>query len=173
MVRFPEGFRCETLRKDHPRAGFDSGAPAVDAWLAKRALRSQEKRLSVTHALVDADGAIAGYFTLATGQVDFGALPSEIAKRLPHRAVPVAILARLGVDRRHQGTGLGTRLLARALADCHAAGRTFPFIAVVLDCIDVTAKAFYERWGFRELPGRPMRPFLSIAQLDVLMAEKG
>lgn len=170
MVRLPEGFRFETLRKDHPRAGFDSGSATVDGWLARSALQSQTKHLSVTKVLVDAQGAIAGYFTLATGQVAFDALPAEVAKGLPARALPVAIVAWLGVDRRQQGRGLGTRLFAQALADCRAAGRTFPFIAVILDCIDAAAKSFYQRWDFRELPGHPMRLFLTAKLLEALMA---
>ena len=101
--------------------------------------------------LVAEDGTLAGYYTLATGQVDFGALPQEIAKGLPKRALPIAVLAWLGVDQRFQSLGLGSFLLAKALADCYRASRTFAFVAVVLDCLDASAKAFYERWDFREL----------------------
>ena len=169
MVRFPEGFGCELLRKGHRRAAFDSGQPKVDDWLSRHALQNQEKHLSVTQVLVGADDSLAGYYTIATGQVDFGALPPDIAKTLPRRALPVAILAWLGVDRRFQSKGLGSRLLAQALADCHNASRTFAFVAVILDCVDVSAKAFYERWDFRELPGSPMCLFLSAATLQALM----
>jgi hypothetical protein len=35
-------------------------------------------RLSVTRVLIDGVGALAGYYTLATGQVDFGDLPAEL-----------------------------------------------------------------------------------------------
>lgn len=82
----------------------------------------------------------------------------------------MAILAWLGVDRRCQGRGLGPRLLAQALTDCHAAGRTFAFVAVIIDCLDERAKAFYQRWDFRELPGRPLRLFLTSQALDELMS---
>jgi GNAT superfamily N-acetyltransferase len=173
VVRFPDGFRCEGLHKEHPRAQFASGQKAVDTWLSQRALQNQDKRLSVTRVLVDPQGVIVGYYTLATGQVDCGDLPPEVVKKLPRRALPVATLAWLGVDRRYQGRGLGTRLLAQALADCHAAGRTFAFVAVILDCVDENAKAFYLRWDFREVPGRPLRLFLSSQSLEALMAGGG
>ncbi|MEZ4314162.1 MAG: GNAT family N-acetyltransferase [Polyangiaceae bacterium] len=156
MVRFPPGFRCERLRREHPRTAFSSGQEALDAWLARQALQNHEKHLSVTRVLLDTGARIAGYYTLATGQVDFGDLPSDLAKKLPRRALPVAVLAWLGVDKKHQGQGLGARLLAQALADCHAAGQTFAFVAVILDCIDDSAKSFYQRWDFQELPGRSM-----------------
>ena len=169
MVRFPDGYRCEPLRKGHPRAKFASGQSAVDDWLTQRALQNQEKHLSVTQVLVAADGSVAGFYTIATGQVDFGALPPDMASKLPKRALPVAVLAWLGVDRKFQSKGFGSRLLARALVDCFDASRTFAFVAVILDCIDESAKEFYKRWDFRELPGNPMRLFLPAQSLEVLM----
>ena len=168
MVRFPARWRCERLRREHPRAAFVSGQEAVDVWLSKQALQNQEKHLSVTRVLLDEQERIGGFYTLATGQVDFGDLPADLAKKLPRRALPVAVLAWLGVDQKHHRQGLGTRLLAQALADCFAAGQTFAFVAVILDCIDDSAKAFYQRWDFQEMPGRPMRLFLPFSSLEKL-----
>lgn len=170
MVVFPAGLRLSALTKAHRREGFESGQPEVDRWLRTRALQSQEKRLSVTRVLTDDADTVVGFFSLATGQVDLGELPAAIAKKLPKRLVPVAVLAWLGVDRSWAGRGLGTRLFAQALADCHAAGRTFPFVAVLIDCIDTSARKFYGQWELDEVPGRPMRLLLSARQLEALMA---
>ena len=60
-------------------------------------------------------------------------------------------------------------MLAAALRDCHEASETFAFIAVILDCVDEAAKRFYQHFDFEELPGYPMRLFLSFKQLDKLM----
>jgi GNAT superfamily N-acetyltransferase len=168
-VQFPGGFRLERLSKSQPRKGFHSGQPQVDDWLVTKALQNQDKHLSVTKVLLDENGAIAGYYTLATGQVDFGDLPSEAAKKLPRRMLPVAVLAWLGVHADRQGHGLGRTLLAQALRDCYEAGQTFAFIAVILDCIDDNAKAFYQHYDFTELPGHPYRLFLSFSQLEAMM----
>ena len=172
-VRFPEGFRLETLRREHPRRKFRSGQSQVDDWLATKAFQHQEKHLSVTRVLLGDVGALAGYYTLATGQVDFSELPADIIRRLPRRQLPVAVLAWLGVDQGFQGRGLGGLLLAQALRDCYDAGRTFSFIAVILDCLDDAAKAFYQRFDFQELPGHPYRLFLSAGQLDAMMERGG
>lgn len=115
-VRFPPGYRLESLRREHPRDRFACGQEEVDTWLATKALQHQEKHLSVTKVVLDVAGAIAGYYTLATGQVDFSDLPVAIGKRLPRRFLPVVTLAWLGVRADHQGQGLGRRLLARACA---------------------------------------------------------
>lgn len=170
-VQFPPGFRLERLAKSHPRKGFASGQPQVDDWLATRALQSQDKHLSVTRVLLDEASAIAGYYTLATGQVDFGDLPADMAKQLPRRMLPVALLAWLGVAADRHGQGLGRSLLAQALRDCYDAGQTFAFIAVILDCVDEAARDFYRHFDFAELPGHPYRLFLSAAQLDAMMNE--
>ncbi len=169
-VRFPAGFRLEALNRAHPRRAFlRSGVPEVDEWLTTKALQNQEKRLSVTKALIDQTGAIAGYFTLATGQIDFGDLPADLARQLPKRRLPVAILAWLGVSTIHQGQGLGRLLLAQALLDCHEAGKTFAFIAVVIDCVNDEARSFYQKWDFQAFPGSPYRLYLSAKQLEAMV----
>jgi GNAT superfamily N-acetyltransferase len=170
-VRLPEGWRVERLRRNHPRRAFQCGEPAVDDWLATKALQSQDKHLSTTSVLSDVAGTLAGYYTLATGQVDFADLPAEIAKGLPRRTLPVAMLAWLGVSTTHQGQGLGRLLQALALRDCAEAGRTFAFVAVILDCVSDAAKAFYQQWDFVELPGHPRRLFITAKQLEALMAD--
>jgi len=171
-VRFPEGFRLERLTRKHSRKGFTSGQEQVDDWLKSNALQNQEKHLSVTRVLLDDAGSVAGYYTLATGQVDFGDLPAAIAKKLPRRMLPVAILAWLGVSVDRRGQGFGKLLLAQALRDCHEAGRTFAFVAVILDCISDAAKAFYQHFDFEELPGHPYRLYLSATQLEAMMANE-
>jgi GNAT superfamily N-acetyltransferase len=168
-VALPAGLCVGPLRRAHRRRGLHCGEQAVDDWLATKAVEHQEKRLSVTKVLLSEDGQIAGYYTLATGQVDFGDLPPEVAKALPRRLPPVAVLAWLGVSTRQQHRGLGRLLLAQALRDCWEAGRTFAFVAVILDCLSDRAKSFYEQWGFRELPGHPYRLFVGANQLDAMM----
>jgi GNAT superfamily N-acetyltransferase len=169
---FPAGFSLQSLQRSHPRSTFDCGQRDVNDWLRTKAFQNQEKRLSATKVLLDQDGGIAGFYTLATGQVDFGDLPSELARKLPRRALPVAILAWLGVTQAHQGQKLGDLLLAKALRDCHEAGQTFAFVAVILDCVDDGAKAFYQRWNFAELPGSPFRLFVSSQTLSAMMTPR-
>ncbi|MFZ1575246.1 MAG: GNAT family N-acetyltransferase [Chromatiaceae bacterium] len=169
-VLLPPGYRLEALRHPHARSAFRCGQAKVDEWLAHQALQHRDKHLSATKVLVDQAGSIAGFYTLATAQVDFGALPPELVRRLPRRALPVTLLAWLGVQVAEQGKGLGRRLLAQALRDSHDAGQTFPLIAVILDCIDDRALAFYRRWDFRPLPGHRNRLFLSWSQLAAMVA---
>jgi len=78
------GFRMDRLQRSHRRKAFCSAQLLVDDWLATKALHHQDKHLSVTKVLLDEAEAIVGYYTMPTGQVDFGDLPTEIAKKLPN-----------------------------------------------------------------------------------------
>jgi GNAT superfamily N-acetyltransferase len=167
-VTLPPGFSLETLQRSHPRRQFDCGQSEVNDWLHTKTLQHQDKRLSATQVLLDRNGAIAGFYALATGQVDFGDLPCELARKLPRRALHVAILAWLGVSVAYQGEKLGDLLLAQALRDCYEAGQTFAFVAVVLDCVDDRAKAFHQRWDFAALTGSPYRLYLSSQTLAAM-----
>jgi ribosomal protein S18 acetylase RimI-like enzyme len=168
-VQFPAGWTIELLAKSHKRQSFDCGNSAVNDWLRKSAWQSQSKRLTTTKVLLDETARIAGYYTLATSQVDFVDLPANLARSLPRRQLPVAIIAWFGVDSTFQSRGIGKRLLATALRDCFEAGATFAFIAVILDCVHQAAKDFYQRFDFTELPGYPMRLYLSYQQLQRMM----
>lgn len=169
-LRLPSGFRLERLKREHRRRDFSSGQPAVDDWLRTKALQNQDKQLSVTTVLLDSHESIAGYYTVAISQTSFDDLPPLVRKKLPRRMLPVAVLAWLGVAQEQQGAGLGQRLLGAALRDCHSAGQMFAFIAVVVDCIDDLAKAFYEKFDFEEMVGRPYQLFLSWGTLTEMMS---
>lgn len=168
-IEFPAGTRVERLGRPHNRRAFRCGEAQVDDWLAAKALQHQDKNLSVTSVLVNSDQAIAGFYTLATGQIDFRDLPIEVRKSLPQRMLPVAIVAWFGIAIDHQRRGLGMRLFAQALRDCWEAGKTFAFVAVLLDSLNDSATAFYKQWEFDELPGHPHRLYLTAKMLGALM----
>ena len=58
---------------------------------------------------------VVGFYSLAVGSVDPEDAPARAVKGLARHPVPVMILARLAVDRDHQGKGLGMALLKDAL----------------------------------------------------------
>ncbi len=170
-VIFPKGFKVEQLTKAHPRSKFSSGETAVDEWLKEIARQAQDKHLSVTRILLSDTGKIAGYYTLALGQVNFDELPAEETKKLPGTLLPIITLAWLGIDKEYQGQGLGERLLAQALSDCHATGQMMPYIAVILDCLNARAKEFYLRYDFQQVSGYPLKLFLPWLTLDKMMTK--
>ncbi len=168
-IQWPENFSIEQLEKRHKRSVFFSGVDEVGEWLKKNARQAQKKKLSITRGLLKEPDTVAGYYTLAMGQVCFDELPHKIARKLPRTLIPIITLAWLGIDKQDQEKGFGERLLAQALSDCHYTGQIMPFVAVLLDCINVSAKEFYKRYDFEELPGHPMKLMLPWKLLDRMM----
>ncbi len=74
------------------------------------------------------------------------------------------LLARLALDAREQGTGLGADLLRDALIRAIAGARQYGARAVVVDAIDEPAAAFYRHHGFLALEG--MRLYRRVADLE-------
>jgi GNAT superfamily N-acetyltransferase len=166
----PVDLRIEPLRRDHDRAQFDCGEPALDEYLARFARQNQESGVARTFvAVTEAEPAlILGYYSLAVGAIDKANLPSAAARRFPNFPLPIARLARLAVDRRQQGRGLGEDLLLDALARCLRVAEDVGIAAVVIDAKHERAKAFYARYEFDTLPDHPLTLWLPLPALRKL-----
>jgi len=142
-------------------------------YLRRFALRHAEKDLLARTFLAvdDAAGSVhlAGYFSLATASVERTAVTSiEPLNRLPGFPIPAVLLARLAVDERVQGQGLGRYLFEEALGLTLQLARSGPvsFRLFVTDAIDEAAAKFYERFGFSRLNDEfPCRMVLDLKPL--------
>ncbi|MGI8686916.1 MAG: GNAT family N-acetyltransferase [Acidimicrobiales bacterium] len=133
----------------HDCDGFDSGVPAHDDWLQRTAPVAAAAGTAATWVLCR-EGTVVGYYALAMGSVEHRVAPSRLRRGQPD-PVPVLLLARLALDRREQGAGLGADLLLDALLRAIAGSRQYGARAVVVDAIDERAGAFYRYHGFRPM----------------------
>ena len=146
--------------------------PLVD-YLRRFALRHAEKDLLArTFLAIDRSAGaerLAGYFTLATASVERASVDSiESLARLPRFPIPAVLLARLAIDERAQGQGLGRYLFEESLGLTLQLVRSGPvaFRLFVTDAIDETAAKFYERFGLARLAGEfPCRMVLDLKPL--------
>jgi len=102
-------------------------------------------------------GNVIGYFSLTMGSVLRADAPAKLVRGLPAYPLRMVLLARLAVDRREQGSGLGGLLLTEALRKAVTAGEAAAARLVVVDAIDDTAVDFYRRRGFINVPDHPRR----------------
>jgi GNAT superfamily N-acetyltransferase len=162
----PVDWRLESLRRDHDRAGFGCGEPALDEYLARFARQNHESGVARTFVAVsDVEPArILGYYSLTAGAIDKANLPPS-ARRFPNFPVPMARLARLAVDRSQQGKRLGEHLLLDALARCVRVADDLGIAVVIIDAKHDQAKAFYLRYGFKTLPDQPLTLWLLLPTL--------
>jgi predicted N-acetyltransferase YhbS len=119
-------------------------------------------------------GAIVGYSSLTMGSVRKKDAPQKLVRGLPGYPVGMVLLARLAVDKKAQGEGIGALLLSEALRRAVAAGEAAAARLVVVDAIDDNAEAFYRHFGFLPAPEHPHRLFRRMkdlrASLDVPVA---
>jgi ribosomal protein S18 acetylase RimI-like enzyme len=158
-----EAFTFEPLGANHDRGAFSCGVPALDRYLRELATQDVRRRVSNCFVALDADGKIAGYYTIAATSIPLTELPSEQARRLPrYPSLPACLVGRLAVDQRFRGQGLGGMLIVDAIA---RASRAEPAIfALVVDAKDEVALGFYQHLGLKRFASRLMTLFLPIAE---------
>jgi GNAT superfamily N-acetyltransferase len=141
------------LRADHLLEDFDCGKASLDDWLVRHARQAQASGSAKT--FVVADGRrVAGYFSLAVGQVDSVEAPERIRKGMGQYPIPVVLLARLAVDHAYQGQGIGVGMLQDAIRRTLLIAEQAGIRAMLTHPIDADAGAFYRRFGFVSSPVR-------------------
>lgn len=159
--------RIEPLARQHHRRAFSCGVAALDEYLRRYA--RQHAAANVSRTYVAADGArIRGFYSLAMSGIHRHNLPQKHAGRFPNFPLPVARLARLAVDARHQGQGLGELLLADALRRCLRLSAEIGMIGVIVDAKEERARAWYERYEFERLPDSPLTLWLPTGAIERL-----
>lgn len=161
----------EPLRKQHDRAAFSCGNPALDQYLKERARQDARRYVAAPFVLIPGPGekTILGYYTLSSFAIDLSDLPPETARKLPsYPNVPVTLLGRLAVDQQHAGQGLGEFLLMDALHRSLSQSSQIAAVAVVVDAIDTNAVRFYRHFNFMPFPDRPNRLFLPMQTVAAL-----
>lgn len=157
----------EALAAHHDRRNFSCGVPVLDEYLRRYARQHTDAKVSRTY--VAAEGhVVRGYYSLAMAAIPKTNLPAEHASRFPRFPLPVARLARLAVDQRHQRQGLGELLLADALRRCLRLSEEIGMIGVIVDAKDEGARGWYERYEFERLPDSPLTLWLPTAVLERL-----
>ena len=147
---------------------FDSGDEPLNIYLRRHAWTNQVKSsIGVTWVAVDesAKRAVLGYFTLAVASAPRDAFPKKHIRGLPPYDLPLILLARLAVDRRFAGRGLGGALISEAF-------RISLRVADEVGCRCIITDAYrnrvswYAKYGFVPLEGSaesgPQRMFLDL-----------
>jgi GNAT superfamily N-acetyltransferase len=118
-------------------------------------------------------GRVVGYYSLSAGSVRKEESPARIAKGLAQHPIGVILLARLAVDRREHGAGLGKTLLVDALTRALAAADAIGARAILVHAIDDEAAAFYKKFGFEPSPLDPKQFMLLMKDLRATLKSIG
>lgn len=141
------------LRTDDDRSTFSCGQPDLDRFFQHYAGQNRcELHLAVTY-VATAESHILGFATVTASSLERSRLRSaRLRRRLPGYPLPVLRLARLGVDTRAQGSGVGRALLRHGLRLALDQRDHLGCVGVVTDA-EPDAIAFNAPFGFAPLKG--------------------
>jgi GNAT superfamily N-acetyltransferase len=160
--------RVEKLRLDHNTDDFDCEGEGLNIYLRRYAWQNQQSGAAQTYVGLVGDTVI-GYHTLAVGQVSREDVPERLTKGLARHPVPVMLLARLAVDRRWHGQGVGKALLKDAMLRTLQAADIAGIRAFAVHAKDDEARRFYQHFDFVPSPTDPLHLFLLLKDVRRLI----
>jgi len=168
----PAPFRFETLGDGHDRAAFRCGDNALDRYFQTQVTQDIRRHITSCFVVLEtATSQVAAWYTLSAASIPLVDLPPDEAKRLPrYPTLPAVRIGRLAVDQRYQRRGLGELMpmnaVHRTIQDRAAA------FALLVDAKNGQAAAFYQRYGFRPIAGKPRALLLPLATAQKTLLRK-
>jgi GNAT superfamily N-acetyltransferase len=147
------------LDKSHALEDFRCGELALDDWLRRHARPAQASDTARVYVVTTLDdtAAVVGYYAIAATEIaPADATPRALKGQPRARAVPALMLARLAVDQRHQGAGVGRSMLQDVLLRCAHAAESIGARVLLVHAKHAAAKAWYLQFGFEESPTDPL-----------------
>lgn len=149
---------------------FDCGSEELDRWLRAWARHNDANGASRTYvSLASGSDLVVGFYCLAAGSLSRTEAPGRLSRNMPD-PIPVVLLGRLAVDRRHAGKGLGASLLQHAMLQSARVAQAIGMRAIVVHAKNDRAAAFYERFGFARFPGNDRVLYLRVLDVEATAA---
>jgi GNAT superfamily N-acetyltransferase len=147
----------------HDRAPFDCGVPALNVYLRSYALQNQKKGIVRNYVTTRSESKIVvAYYSLVYAAINQKRLPAKLVKGLGKYDIPVMLLARLAVDHREQGKGLGKAILKDAILRTIQAAEIAGLKLLLVHAKDQAAADFYRKHGFEPVVDDPLKLFLPV-----------
>ena len=156
------------LSDHHDIRDFRCGEASLEDWLKRRARANQVSGASRTY-VVSQEKRVIGYYALASGIVTTENAPGRFRRNMPN-PVPVAVLARVAVDRAWQGRGIGRALFRDAALRVAHAADAIGIRGIVVHAISEEAKNFYLALGFDPSPREPMTLMVTLSDLRAALS---
>jgi GNAT superfamily N-acetyltransferase len=157
-------YEIERLTRHHQLEGFDCGDDALNRFLIKYALQSQQGDASAVYLAIT-EKQVVGYCVLAASSVQHKDAPERVVKGLAHHPVLAMLLARLAVSVSWQGAGIGSGLLKDAMLRTVRVSEIAGVRALLTHAKNDNARAFYEHFGFIPSPTDPYHMLLLVKDI--------
>lgn len=159
------------LSENDGLSGFDCGDPDRNTWLQSRALSSHQSDDSRTYVCRSAEGAVIGYYAIATSAIVRTPLPGRLKRNAPD-PVSCVLLAQLGVDKSCQGQGFGRELVIHAMRQAALVAEIAGCRLLLIHPATDRAAEWYRHFGFVMVEATPSSVMaMSLAQVRAILAE--
>ena len=138
------------LNADHALDQFNSGKPALDDWLRRRALNNQLGGASRTWVVTDTSRVVA-FYASATSAILRSGVSGRVGRNQPDE-LPAVLLARMAVDVGHQGQSLGAALVKHFVVKAVEVSELVGVRLLLVHAKDDDARTFYVHHGFESSP---------------------
>ncbi len=165
----------EAIQKKHDRESFDCGESDLNDYLRRYARKSHELGGAKSFlAIDDANGqAVIGFYSLSPASIMYGRVPEAVKRGLARHDVPGFRLARLAVDRKFQGQGIGGQLLLAAGRRCLHAASEVGGVVMVIDAKNEKVAQWYASYGALPLLDTPLTLVLPLATIEAALRKIG
>ena len=158
----------EPLADYHQVEDFTSGEASLDNWLKRRARANQMGGASRTYVVCE-EAKVRGYYALASGALTQESAPGRFRRNMPD-PIPVAVLARLAVDRAYKGHGVGRALFRDGARRVAYAADSIGIRGIVVHAISEEARKFYLALGFDPCPGEPIMLVVTLSDVRAALS---
>jgi len=171
----PAVWHEEAVSKRHNREAFDCGEEALNEFLRRHARKSHDLGGAKTFlAIDDSDNeTILGFYSLSPASVVYAATPQVVRRGLARHDVPAFRLARLAVDRKVQGQGIGGQLLLAAGRRCLLASAEVGGVALLIDAKNEKVAGWYASYGAVPMLDAPLTLLLLLKTIEVALKAAG
>jgi GNAT superfamily N-acetyltransferase len=165
----------EPIHKRHNRETFDCGEEPLNEFLRRYARKSHELGGAKTFLAIDdtEDKIILGFYSLSPASVAYTRTPDAAKRGLARHDVPGFRLARLAVDHKFQGQGIGGQLLLAAGRRCLRAAAEVGGVVLVIDAKNERVAEWYASYGAAPLLDAPLSLVLPLATIEAALKRAG
>jgi GNAT superfamily N-acetyltransferase len=165
----------EPISKHHDRDAFDCGEQALNEFLQRYARKSHDLGGAKTFLAIDDNDnkTILGFYSLSPASIEYARTPDLVRRGLARHDVPAFRLARLAVDLKAQGRGLGGQLLLSAGRRCLLASAQVGGVALLIDAKNERVARWYMSYGAVQLEDAPLTLMLPLATIQASLMNAG
>jgi len=164
------------LAAHHQLDGFRCRSPEQTEWLIEHARQAHRSGTTRVFVVTEVDQPVAvAFYAWCMASVAIADLPERLLRGAGRYPQPVALLARLGVDQRYEGQGIGAALLADVITRVAGLSDAIGCRGLIVHAESEQARAFYEHLipEWEPSPTDPMHLLLLLKDIRQTLSSLG